>query len=648
MSDVPTNLPLLDLPEAGLRPLLLAVQECLDDDLPRRALADWLEEHGDARAVLIRAGLAGDGRRVARWVAVYGERWLGSLPHGARVEAPEGLITLCWPGDGSEPQRRLRLAAQQGWVARLVLGGGMGWYDALMGTDLFSDVSRLRWAHANQWALEELPLRAVRELDLSGSPELEAVGLGSLRQLEVLRLDGCPQVGEVWSQEAPALRELSLRGCPRVTDTVVATLGQHPNLRTLDLSGCLGLEGASLQALRSMGRLECLRLADGVNVRHVRLADFHLLARLDLCGCARLEEVHLSRLPCLTHLDLCGCALVTVLRVADLLSLPELPAAGLQQLARVEARGLPEVGAIDLRDRPFLQEASFSDLTSLHSLDLGGCDELDRLELAALPRLEGLYARGCRKLPGRAVAQLARFPALRHLDLGHCSLVEALSLRGLSHLEELKLDGCAALRSLTLTNLPSLRRLEAAACAGLGDAALEAAAGLPALRVLDVRGITLSGEAIARAAWPAGLQVLLLGDDAGPEEVRLGGLPALRLLRMGPWRAMRRFELAGPSEVQALDLACRPLLRAARLRDLSSLRELTLQGCRKLATLELAELPELRVVHLGDCERLGDAAVAGLAALPRLETLHLTGARNVSRAAVQELRARLPRCRVQT
>ena len=41
-------------------PFLFAVQNDPEDDLPRRALTDYLEEVGDARAVLVRDSLAGD------------------------------------------------------------------------------------------------------------------------------------------------------------------------------------------------------------------------------------------------------------------------------------------------------------------------------------------------------------------------------------------------------------------------------------------------------------------------------------------------------------------------------------------------------------------------------------------------------------
>jgi uncharacterized protein (TIGR02996 family) len=137
---------------------LLAIQECLDDDLPRRALADWLEEHGDARAELLRAGLGGDLKRLWRWWAVYGERWCGALPAGARVEVPNGLLTLVWPAGlfRAPPDAvpdALRAAVEQGWLFRLVLDGLWGVRSPrppCAGDVLLDRVTVVRWKQATR------------------------------------------------------------------------------------------------------------------------------------------------------------------------------------------------------------------------------------------------------------------------------------------------------------------------------------------------------------------------------------------------------------------------------------------------------------------------------------------------------------------
>src|SRR3954447_16103731 len=85
------------LPGHELRPFLRGIQLDPDDDLAIRALGDWLEEVGDVRAELVRAGLAWDVSAVKRWVKQYGEAWWGELPAGVRLEVRRGLIELVWP-----------------------------------------------------------------------------------------------------------------------------------------------------------------------------------------------------------------------------------------------------------------------------------------------------------------------------------------------------------------------------------------------------------------------------------------------------------------------------------------------------------------------------------------------------------------------
>ena len=89
--------PLPPLPLHELRPFLHGIQADPEDDLALRALGDWLEEIGDARAELVRAGLYGDLTAVRRWSAAHGPAWWGALPDGVRLEVRRGLIELVWP-----------------------------------------------------------------------------------------------------------------------------------------------------------------------------------------------------------------------------------------------------------------------------------------------------------------------------------------------------------------------------------------------------------------------------------------------------------------------------------------------------------------------------------------------------------------------
>src|SRR4051794_29903826 len=118
------------LPGHELRPFLRGIQFDPDDDLAIRALGDWLEEIGDVRADLVRAGLFGDLTGVRKWRQQYGKAWWGEMPAGVELQVRRGLIEVVLHlvvvnAVTSLHSERLVELFRQGWVFRVILDGAL-------------------------------------------------------------------------------------------------------------------------------------------------------------------------------------------------------------------------------------------------------------------------------------------------------------------------------------------------------------------------------------------------------------------------------------------------------------------------------------------------------------------------------------------
>jgi uncharacterized protein (TIGR02996 family) len=221
MSDTPPPLP--PLPEHELRPFLHGVQVDPDDDLAIRALGDWLEEIGDPRAELVRAGLVWDMTAVRKWRERFGEGWWGKLPDGVRLEVRRGLIELVWPtrlltADRPALSEGLARMLEQGWVFCVVLDGPAEHSLADWAADLLERVTAVRWERATDAGLGRLPpLSLLRELDLGKSAAVGDAALPLLARypgLWRLRLSGCEGLTVVRLDGFAELRQLRLAWNP--------------------------------------------------------------------------------------------------------------------------------------------------------------------------------------------------------------------------------------------------------------------------------------------------------------------------------------------------------------------------------------------------------------------------------------------------
>lgn len=358
--------PLPPLPPHELRPFLHGVQADPDDDLAIRALGDWLEEVGDVRAELVRAGLVWDVTAVKRWVKQYGEAWWGQLPQGVRLEVRRGLIELVWPtrlltAEKPNLSPGLLEMLEQGWVFCVVLDGPAEHLMADWAADVLQHVTAIRWERATDAGLGRLPpLPLLRELDLGKSAAVSSAALPLLARypgLWRLRLSGCEgltavslagfselrQLRLAWNlrmtsvslaslpelralsmamsdqfdtlqlSNVPQVREVLLRGCVQLTSSDLAPLASLEMLETLDLTGCVRLDLGTGNRLRNLPQLRELILNGCTGLERLRLTNLPSLRVLDLAE-THVTHLGLAGVPALEQLDLHGHRLGTRLR----------------------------------------------------------------------------------------------------------------------------------------------------------------------------------------------------------------------------------------------------------------------------------------------------------------------------------------------
>jgi uncharacterized protein (TIGR02996 family) len=332
----------------------------------RLIFADWLQEHHDPRAELLRLQaeqLKRDDRRkdveerTKAWLAAHGREWLGELP------PPSGGYSLCLQYDLLEVMgylapvflegprlEGLRQALREGWVRSLRLTfwqhGQIVWaaHQGLLSgpTDLdwlggsFTDDSlallaartQLQRVHigGSRATVTDLGLAhlgglvRLRELSLWSLGRLTGEGLAhlsGLKRLRQLSLYNCEHVGEMRVHLGlfPGLKELSLNKCGEVSDASLAHLAGRTGLRSLSLSDSQRLSDAGLAHLSGLPGLVDLSLANcpGIsNAGLANLAGLQNLRRLNLYNCKQLTGagiVHLHGLKALKFLNLRGCKL---------------------------------------------------------------------------------------------------------------------------------------------------------------------------------------------------------------------------------------------------------------------------------------------------------------------------------------------------
>jgi uncharacterized protein (TIGR02996 family) len=419
------------------RAWLLLLQEQPEDHLQTMAFADWLEEHGDARAEFVR--LAGQSQSEAEaWLqGACASRWLPPWLHRQRIPGRPLFRLVLNPCDltldpQSEPARVAAWSSLlgSGWVAEVSVGGVLHaprpWAIAAL-----AGVTRLRLTPADDGdgleILAHLPgLRTVAfsTAQVSNAGLRRLAGLSGLRHLD---LAGCARLTDAGLRHLAGLRDLRflrLTDCTGLTDAGLRHLAGLTALRQLILAGCR-FTGAGLEHLRGMADLRELKLAVCDRLTDAALAplgNLDALERLDLAWCVRLTDAgmrFLGQLPSLEELNLGRCP------IGD---------GGVQHLA-----GLAGLRVLNLDMCP---------ITDAGLRHLGGLGALRRLCLSR-----------CGRLTGAGLPHLAG-GCLEELDLFGCDALRDAALLdylpGLSSLRSLNLNLC---RGLTRYGVDALRAL---------------------------------------------------------------------------------------------------------------------------------------------------------------------------------------------
>jgi uncharacterized protein (TIGR02996 family) len=410
-----------------------------DDPGVRLIFADWLEDHDDPRAELLRLqveytrlreDIAGQGKvggRVQEWAETYAGDWLGpifQLLPAASLNLGESvldvLVNVATRVLRDKALDSLRQCLRQGWIISLWLES---WPDSLIEEAAkLGLLARLRtlWLMFGEWsdrALECLRgstrLRVLNaECSGTGPTDDGMAHLSALTGLQELGFRDCPTLtgeGLAHLSDLTRLRSLSLDNCAGVT-----RLPSFAHLETLSLKDCNQFTGEGLahpagMALRELSLLECGGLTeDGLT----QLAGLAGLRKLYMGFCERFTDAamaHLAGLVNLEELNLDVCTQVTSAGVAHLAGL-----VGLRKLTLGYCEQLTDTGLVHL-----------AGLVGLRKLTVEGCGQLTDVavaHLAGLVNLEELDLSGCTRITGAGLAHLHHLHGLRRLELRGCKL----------------------------------------------------------------------------------------------------------------------------------------------------------------------------------------------------------------------------------
>ena len=291
------------------------------------------------------------------------------------------------------------------------------------------------------------------------------------RQLSRLMLGDPKYDEELFSYWLNKNHQATLEISKTVLDRHVHALTRMKSLKHLDLRFCVNLRGSGLRFLSELPYLESLNL---FYCKGLKEGSFQQLGRLKA-----LRSLRLARTVC------------TDSRLSHFTRLHKLE-------------------WIDLRHNPALTDKSFrylANLKSLRFIDVNGCRQMTGRGLSKLPRLEGLFMAKC-GLTDSSIAEIEKLDSLKGLDVSlNLSLTsESLKhLNGMKHLRMLSLafnykltqssDGTAV--PLEFPELPELEVLDLSNT-GINDKDLLNLSKLSALRVLDIRGNTVTLFGIAQ------------------------------------------------------------------------------------------------------------------------------------------------------
>jgi len=353
--------------------------------------------------------------------------------------------------------------------------------------------------------------------------------------------------------------------------TQASACGAQPE--AIDLTGCIHLTDASLEAVARCPSLRKLRIDGTVGFRMGSITDAGLDALIG--GCARLQELSLRRLSrvtssgfeniargacasTLTSLDLMGC---TGMRDGAVAALGR--CSSLRSLSLKGCRGISSIGLTQMLTEAPVTAPPLTELNldgclhvgdrALHAIAAGLSDTLERLSLAGCAS----HSSGTDAVTDEGIEVLARsLTVIRELSLTGCKQLTGQGIVAMSQ---------ALSSDLEVLNIQHLPKVKASHVVKVAEA-------LPSL--LTLRKGFLNDQALIHvcASLP-GLQCLSIGAPKVNRTISDQGLAAV-----GSLGGLRSLSIAGLVQ-------CGNVCEIVS--ELEQLRELDLRGCSEHAIVGL-------------------------------------------------------------
>lgn len=283
---------------------------------------------------------------------------------------------------------------------------------------------------------------------------------------------------------------------------------------------------------------------------------------------------------------------------------------------------LTELTALSLNDCGLTDVSALSGLTKLRSLSLSGNDIRDISPIKGLSELRTLYLNGN---PVESLEPLYSLSGLTTLDIRDREITDT----ELKALQE-KLPNCTVFSDEATVEVKDL---------SLGGVDFKS----------DVTELDLSGRGvtdISALADCTALKSLDLSDNAELSDISaLVNMPELARLDLGSTKVSSLSPIMALTKLQYLDLSKSAVTNLAALSGLTELTELKLDGCAVTNLSVLSGLMKLTGLSLRDTA-IKDTDLASLEGLTALRTLDLTGCFDITGAAVDALKEKLPSCQV--
>jgi hypothetical protein len=335
-------------------------------------------------------------------------------------------------------------------------------------------------------------LTTLKEMEITGSPDLSYLAWKSLQQLTFLKrltLSNCPKVFSSFQTGyilPPSLEYLDLSMCDITGSQLSEVLVSLTNLLSLTIAYCdkitsftVGLlsneinlisEGLCHIPLHSLTRMHKLHISSGMYfLSNNGLGELVSLKELVIKGCAELLNTMFRQAEIANNSIILPSSLLNL--VIDYLPDKLLQYSSLTSLVQLDLEQSPSLTSLDLHSCTALQKLvikhcdflvsckGFQSLTSLSTVIVMDCPRLVSLALQSCSALRHLHVEGCHAL--YTLESLVYLPLLAELHLIENQKLVSLKLHSNAALESLNIKKCPALSSWEhLKSLAHLVNLE--------------------------------------------------------------------------------------------------------------------------------------------------------------------------------------------